>query len=265
MKIFNSLLISFCSLLILSGCGKNVLDYGDVEKIGDDVPLIKINYACPYVDDRFVVVKFNDKRVTSRIQNRTPFPGGGYNTRGDVRADYLTIETGNVEVKVTLPFKKDNGLDSLTLYKTTLNIEKGKRYVVHLTDTASLIKSVLTEENFLMPDSGYATYRFINLMPNVPAIDLYYGTSATDHTADRLVAANVKYLEISSYFTLNRFAARTWKIRPAGAALTTATILASYVNVGSLLNQRTYTAYAHGYNGKTTAAQKPYLSFFHIR
>lgn len=265
MKVFSNLLTLFCALLVLSGCGKNVLDYGDVEKITDDMPLIKINYACPYVDDRFVIVKFNDKRVTSRIQNRTPFPGGGYNTRGDVRADYLTIPTGAVEVKVALPFKKDNGLDSLILYKTTINIEQKKRYVVHLTDTASLIKSVLTEENFLKPDSGYATYRFINLMPNVPAIDLYYGTSATVHTADRLVAANIKYLAISDYFTLNRYAARTWKIRPAGAELTTATVLASYTNVGSLLNQRTYTAYAHGYSGKTTAAQKPYLSFFHIR
>ncbi|TCC86512.1 DUF4397 domain-containing protein [Pedobacter hiemivivus] len=265
MKIFKSLLIVLCVALFFSGCTKNVLDYGEVEKITDEQPLIKVNYASSYLDDRFVVIRFNGKRVSPRIQGRTPFPGGGYNTRGDVRADYLTIDVGQVELRVALPFKKDNGLDSLELYKTTLNIERGKRYVAHITDTAAFTKTVLTEENFLKPDSGYATYRFINLMPNVPAIDLYYGISATVHTADRLVAGNIKYLEISNYFILNRYSARTWKIRPAGAALTTATVLASYSNVGSLLNQRTYTVYAMGYSGFTAGTRRPFVSFFHIR
>lgn len=248
----------------MAGCGKNVIDYGDVEKITDQ-PLLKINYASMYSDDRFVVISFNGKRVTSRIQGRTPFPGGGYNTRGDVRADYLTATPGPVEIKVALPYKVDIGMDSVELYKTTVNVEKGKRYVAHLTDTAAFTKTVLTEENFLMPDSGFAVYRFINLMPNVPSIDLYYGTSATDHTADRLVAGNVKYLQTSDYFKLNRFSARTWKIRPAGAALTTATVLASYTSANTLQNQRSYVVYALGYSGITTPARKPYVSFFNIR
>jgi hypothetical protein len=264
MKIYNSLLILLCSVLFFASCGKNTIDYGDVEKITDQ-PLLKINYASMYQDDRFVVISFNGKRVTSRIQGRTPFPGGGYNTRGDVRADYLTATPGPVEIKVALPYKIDIGLDSLELYKTTINVERGKKYVAHITDTAAFTKTVVTEENFLMPDSGYAVYRFINLMPNVPAIDLYYGTSATDHTADRLVAGNIKYLENSDYFRINRYAARTWKIRAAGAALTTATILASYTSANTLQNQRTYMVYALGYSGITTASRRPYVSFFNIR
>lgn len=265
MKIYKYLIIISCALLFFASCDKTVLDYGEVQKLTPETPLIKINYASAYKDDRFVIVKFNGKRVTSRIQNRTPFPGGGYNTRGDVRADYLTIDPGTVKLTVALPFKKDNGLDSLELYSTTLQIEPGKRYVIHIADTAKFTKSVLTEENFLMPDSGFAKYRFINLMPNVPAVDLYYGQSATVHTADSLIAANIGYLKTSDYITLNRASARTWKIRPAGAARTTATILASYTSTSSLLNQRTYTVYAHGYSGMTTATEKPYVSFFHIR
>ncbi|ACU06320.1 DUF4397 domain-containing protein [Pedobacter heparinus] len=265
MKIFRNLLIIFCSLLFLSSCQKTVGDYGDVRKFGDEQPLIKINYASPYKDDRMVIVKFNGRRVTSQIQNRTPFPGGGYNTRGDVRADYLTVDPGQVKVTVAMPFKKDNGLDSLELYNTTINIESGKKYVIHIADTAKFTKSVLTEENFLKPDSGYAVYRFINLMPNVPAVDLYYGQSATDNAADKLVAGNIGYLQISNYITLNRYAGRTWKIRPAGAAVTTATVLANYTSASSLLNQRTYTVYAHGYAGMSSATEKPYVSFFHIR
>jgi hypothetical protein len=261
-----TLLYLICSvLLLITGCEKNLLDYGDIVKVAPEQPLIKLNYASLYADNRQVIVKFNGKRVTSLMYGRTPFPGGGYNTYGDVRADYLTIDPGNVKLTVALPHKVDIGLDSLELYSTNINIERGKRYVAHITDTAAFVKTVLTEESFSKPDSGYATYRFINLMPNVPSIDLYYGQSATSVIADKLVAANISYLKISDYFTLNRASARTWKIRPAGAAVTNATVIANYTSASTLLNQRTYTIYALGYNGITTVPRKPYLSFFHIR
>ncbi len=265
MKKYTFLYLICLTLLFLSACEKNVIDYGDIVKVGPEVPLIKLNYASLYSDNRFAVIKLNGKRVTSLIQGRTPFPGGGYNTYGDVRADYLTLEPGDVKLTVALPFKVDIGLDSLELYSTTLKIEKGKKYVAHITDTAAFTKTVLTEETFLKPDSGFASYRFINLMPNVPAIDLYYGQSATIVTADKLVASNISYLKISDYFTINRASARTWKIRPAGAAISNETVIASYTSASTLLNQRTYTIYALGYNGTTTVPRKPYLSFFHIR
>lgn len=261
----STIIILFFSSLMFISCEKNMIDYGDVIKVGEDQPIIKINYASPYKDDKFVIVRFNGKRVTSKIQNRTPFPGGGYNTRGDVRADYLTIDPGIVRISIAVPFKIENGMDSVELYAANVNIGKGKRYVIHFADTAANTKSVLTEENFLMPDSGYATYRFVNLMPNVPAVDLYYGQSATVHTQDVLVSPNVAYLTAGAYFTINRYSARTWKIRRAGDPVTAATVLANYTSASALLNQRTYTVYAHGYAGLTSATEKPYVSFFHIR
>eukprot|EP01133_Synstelium_polycarpum_P004657 gene4657-5442_t len=265
MKRFIVLSIIGILFLFAAACKKNVINYGDIQKVTDDQPLIKLNYASLYANNRQVVLKFNGKRVTSLIYGRTPFPGGGYNTYGDVRADYLTIDPGTIRLSVALPYKVDIGLDSLELYSTNLNIESGKKYVAHITDTAQFVKTVLTEENFLKPDSGYATYRFINLMPNVPSIDLYYGQSATSVVADKLVAANINYLKISNYFTLNRASARTWKIRAAGAPVTNETVIANYTSASTLLNQRTYTIYALGYNGITTVPRKPYLSFFHIR
>lgn len=265
MKRYTFLYIICSVILLIAGCEKNLIDYGDIVKVTPEQPLLKINYASLYADNRSVIVKFNGKRVTSPIQGRTPFPGGGLNTYGDLRADYLTVDPGNVKLTVALPYKVDIGLDSLELYSTNINIEKGKKYVAHITDTAEFVKTVLTEENFAKPDSGYATYRFINLMPNVPAVDLYYGQSTTSVLQDKLLASNIKYLEISGYMTLNRASARTWKIRPAGAAVTNATVMASYTSASSLLNQRTYTIYALGYNGITTSVRKPYLSLFHVR
>jgi hypothetical protein len=137
--------------------------------------------------------------------------------------------------------------------------------VAHITDTAATTQTFLTEESFVRPDTALARYRFVNLMPNVPAVDLYYGVSATDQSLDTLIVGNVSYLSVSNEIKLKSAQAKTWKIRPAGAAISAANILGSYTSSSTFLNQRVYTIFASGYAGKTTTVQKPYVSFFLIR
>lgn len=262
--------ITFVALaLFFLGCDKNVLDYGDVEKLSGDQALLKINYVSAYKSNPRVVLKLNDTRVSSVITARTPFPGGGYNTGGGSQPDFLIVNPGAVKLTVAVPFKVDNGTDSLVLYNTTLQLAGGERYVAHVTDTAANTKTIITQEDFKLPDSGYCAYRFINLMPDVPAVDLYYGTSATVHTADTLLASNVNYLSITNKFIVRFGQSRTWKIRRAGAALTSATILASYTSASTFSNSRVYNIMASGYGmfptTPTTETRRPYLSFFLIR
>lgn len=251
------------------GCDKNVLDYGDVEKLTDGQALLKVNYVSYYKSNPSVVIKFNDKRVSSVITSRTPFPGGGYNTGGGSQPDFMIVNPGALKLTIAVPFKKDTGLDSLVLYNTTLQIAAGGRYVVHITDTATNTKTFVTEEDFKMPDSGFCAYRFTNLMPDVPAVDLYYGSSATVHTADTLLAGNVSYLSMTNQFKVRFGQSRTWKIRRAGAALTTATILASYTSASTFTNSRVYNIMASGYGAypttPTTETRRPFVSFFLIR
>ncbi|WP_234991287.1 DUF4397 domain-containing protein [Sphingobacterium psychroaquaticum] len=248
-------------------CDKPIQDFGEVDFMSANDVIVKINMASVYPDDRYMYVKFNDSRITSLIRAREPFPGGGYNTRGDSRPDFLKYTAGTVNVKVALPHKVDRGLDSLILYESNLTFEAGKRYTLHIADTAASTKLILNEEDLSRPDSTFARYRFTNLMPNVPAIDLYYGAVAgtAEPTQDSLVAKNIKYLETSDYFQLNRITSRTWKIRPAGAPVTNASVLASYSNAGALLDRRAYTIYALGYQGFTTTIMRPYVSFFLVR
>lgn len=261
-RYFFGVLVAF----IFLACEEQGFDYGDLTKFDNTKALVKINYASAYPNDPLVAIKFNGARVTPLIQGRTPYPGGGYNTLGPSWPDYLMVEPGDLQVDVILPKAKDDGTDSLTLYTTNVRVEGGMPYTLHITDTAVLTKSVLIPEVFQMPDSGYARYRFVNLMPNVPAVDLYYGQNATSVVGERLIAANIKYLEISDYFTINRASTRTWKIRPAGAdASTTATVLANYTGSGSLLNQREYTIFAMGYQENTLASGRPYVSFLLVR
>jgi hypothetical protein len=264
MKIFSAL--SVCVLLtVIVSCSKNVIDYGETEKLTADQALLKINYVSAYANNRSVYFKINDKRISYAMTARTPFPGGGYNTGGGSAPDFLAVSPGSLKLSVVLPHKIDNGTDSVELYSTNLQIAAGKNYVAHITDTAATTKTYLTEESLVRPDTALARYRFVNLMPNVSAVDLYYGTSATDQTKDTLIAGSVSYLNISNEIKLKSAQAKTWKIRAAGAAVTTASILASYTSSSTFLNQRVYTIFASGYSGKTTTVQRPYVSFFLIR
>lgn len=234
-----------------------------VELVDDTKALVKFNYASQYSNNRSVFIKVNDQRVSTLITGRTPFPGGGYNTGGASTGDYLSFPAGDLKVAIVLPHKVDNGLDSLILFSTNVNVAGGKKYVLHITDTLTTTKTLLTEENFTRPDTATARYRLVNLMPNVPAIDLWYGSAAAtaaDQSGDSLVVSNAAYLTITPEFTMHAGVAKYWKIRPAGAAKISSTILAFYTSTSSVINQRVYTAFASGYSGKTNT-QKPYISF----
>jgi len=263
-SIIAACIVAFIAIIV--GCSKVVLDYGDIQLLDSNQAVIKINYVSQYSNNRSVYFKVNDKRVSGLLTARTPFPGGGYNTGGGNTADFLQVPAGSLQLAVGLPHKVDNGTDSLILYSTTLNLTAGKYYSVHISDTAAATKSLLTEENLVRPDTGFARFHFVNLMANVPAIDLYYGTATgSDQSTDSLLVGNVAFMANSNDFLLRiNGANKTWKIRPAGAAKTSATVLASYVTTSVPTNQRVFTAFASGYSGKTNT-QKPYISFFLVK
>ena len=250
---------------VLTSCGKKATEYGDITLIGSDKALIKFNYECMYSDSRSVFIKVNGVRASNLITNRTPYPGGGYNTNGLNYPDFLVEDPGAKEISVILPHKIDNGTDSIELYKTTVQLEAGKKYSFNIADVSPNTKSVLVNEDFTLPAIGYTRLHFVNLMPNVPAIDLYYGTATTtDQSSDSLVVANVPYMGVSPDFTMHTVS-KTWKIRAAGAAKTSATVIASYTSSSTVASQRVLTAFATGYSGLTTSAQKPYIAFFLVR
>lgn len=273
-------IIAICTMVVVSavivGCVKNVLNYGDIKKLDDTQALLKINYASQYANNRTVFFKINGQRVSYLVTGRTPFPGGGYNTGGANSADFMQVPAGDVKFAVGLPRKVDNGTDSLELYSTTVQLTGGKIYVLHVTDTAATTKSLLTEQNFTLPDSTIARFNFINLMPNVPAIDLYYGSAAvtaTDQSTDSLLVGNVAYMQASREFTirynglLNGVTTnKIFKIRPAGAPTNATSLLATYTSASVPANQRVFYAFASGYSGKVSpSTQRPYISFTLIR
>lgn len=223
---------------------------------------LKVNIASIYKSNPLMRIKINDQIVSSSITARTPYPGGGYNTNGNSLGSYLSVPPGKVKVSIMIPFISDSlkrNQDSILLYSAEVNLTQGKYYSLHISDTAAQTKSVLFEESLVVPNDTLPYFKFVNLMPNVPAIDLYFGTT--------VVAQNIKYLESSSEFTVDINSTSTaWSIRPAGS-LPTATAIATYTSASTLTRNRKYTAFAMGYSGLAgaTEVRRPFVAFYLVK
>jgi hypothetical protein len=240
------------SMLIVGGCEKNEIKYGEFDVVSPEQALVKFNFVSSYFTNPQINISIDGNRVSNPITSRTPFPGGGLNTGGGSTADYLALTPGAHTIKIAVP-QKGTGVDSLKLYEAPITIEGGKAQTIHITDTAGNTQMVMFTDDRTRPDSGVIRYRFVNLMPNQAALDLYYGTT--------VVAANVQYKEGKEFTMSVPATSLAWAIRPAGAA-PASTAIVSYTSASSITNRRVYTVFALGYSGLVSPdARRPFLSF----
>jgi Domain of unknown function (DUF4397) len=250
-KLIKNILLG--SILIGAGSCTKKVDYNaDRTFVTVNNALLKINYLSAYANNPSVQLSINGQRVSGLIAGRTPFPGGGYNTNGSNFPDYLAVDPGANTLTVAIP-KKNTNVDSVVLFTTLLTLTANKNYTVHVTDTLTNTKALSVEDNLTLPDGNTAKYRFINMMPNAPFVDLYYNTT--------LVASKIPYMGSSPYFSYPvQTVAGTWSIRETGT-LPTSTAMATYSSLNTSANLRVYTAFASGYKGATATNTKPYISF----
>jgi hypothetical protein len=254
-KIFQTSYIFLAAALVLSGCRKETDWTAQPTSVPNAAAFIKFNFATSYAANPDVQLELNKERVSGLIKSRTPFPGGGYNTNGSNFPDYIAVNPGSVLLGAGIPFK-GSATDSIVLLSQSVTLSANKYYTAHITDTATKIKVALYEDDMTPADPGFSKFRFVNLMPDVPAIDLYYGST--------LVASNISYLGASPYFTVDipnsTTPAQAWNTRATGTG-PSGTILATYTSANTAINRRVYTAFAMGYRLATDAVRKPYISF----
>lgn len=260
-KIFS--IIAFVSFAFF-GCNKGQENiFSEYTIVDPNLSFFKVNYNVAYYNNPFVQLKINGVRVSgTNIQTRYPFPGGGFNTLGGSTGDYLPIQSGNNEISLSIP-KKGTSIDSVEVFKTTISTAAGKKYSLHVADTL-VRKSLIVDEEVSLPAEGIVRYRFVNLMPNVAAIDLYIGSIK--------VVSNIPFMGISDPFTLpitQTNVSTIWAIRAAGTPATS-TAIATYNSASTLLGQRVYTVFATGYNGYPTTGsnldpRRPFVSFYYVR
>jgi hypothetical protein len=221
---------------------------------------LKINLAFAYtVDYATLLIKVNGTAVSNSLQTRTPFPGGGFNTRGSNFALYLSVPQGTNAVSVVIP-KVGTTTDSVVLFTGNVTLPDSNPYTLHIADTAANTKSVLVKNEIGKVDSGFCRFRFIHLIPNVASVDLYLN--------DVKIRSAVPYAQVTDTFSVRTGVnapgytsggVTTWAIRPAGAAATS-TALASYPSASTLQSEMVLTIFSMGYSG-STGTRLPFLAF----
>jgi hypothetical protein len=250
------------ALFALASCTKNTgVTNQPYDTYGTpaDKGQLKVNLAFAYnIDYANLRIKLNGAYVSSLLQSRTPFPGGGYNTRGSNFALYMAVPLGSNAVSVVMP-KFGTNTDSIVLYNTTITIPDNSPYTLHIADTAASTKSVLVKNNIAGIPENFCRFNFVNLIPNVPAVDLYLNGV--------LMKSNVAYLASTGPMDIQigasapgfvSGATTTWAVRPAGAASTT-TAIASYASSNGLQNMLALTGFCMGYSG-ATGTRLPYFA-----
>lgn len=222
---------------------------------------LKVIYASAYVIRDSVQIKINDVRVSNTFIGNstanlpTPFPGGGLNTGGDARPFYLSVRPGDTKIFVSVP-KRSSSVDSIIRFSGQATLAAGRYYSAYLTDTMVNSRLVLTEDNLSPVDTGISRFKFVNLVPNVAAVDVYFDSV--------LVASNIAYGAVSPEFNLVRGTVGQWELRVAGALATTPSFVRypTGTTVSTIPNQRIMTVFAKGYNGGTLA-RTPVISLLY--
>lgn len=239
-------------LLGISSCEKNELNLSS-PLANDNAAYLKILWVSPSFNTQGVQVKIDDTRVsnllglgfTSTTQYAMPFPGGGLNTGGNNKSDYLLVNAGELDVNISVPNKGTN-TDSIVVHKTTFTAEKGKYYSITVCDSFPTATSFLLPDDVNYADSGFNYLRFINTIPNVGA-NLDFVVTNTAGT-DIVLATNIPYKGSSGFVKIPWISGtNTFKLRKTG---TTAAYGTTYPT-SSLTNKRSYTVAARGYNNGT--------------
>jgi hypothetical protein len=248
-------------LICCMGCEKKSERVADFAPPASDQAFLKVNYASPYRNNPSVQLKINDVRVSNPFTYAYPFPGGGLNTGGSSDPTYFGVAPGAVKISISIP-KFNSNADSVALYSGTANLEAKKYYTFHIADTGANTQGILMTESFSAPAADASIYKFVNLMPNLPALDLYFGTS--------LVASNIPYKGSSGTFMLLRSTTPAqWAIRPAGAS-STSTPITTYTTgtaTYSVPYQRQLTVFARGYSTITSSTdpRRGQISLYYVR
>ncbi len=264
MKIYSFLtLTAIAALAAVTGCKKEAEKSPiDVNYSGSNGASLKVIYTSPYFKRDSVHIKINDARVSNTFLSPTtsntpiPFPGGGLNTGGSNFPDYFLLAPGDTKIAVAIPKLRTNE-DSIVKFTGNVTLDAGKKYSAFIADTAANSRIVLVPESGVAPaDSTVSVFKFVNLIPNQPAIDLYF--------KNVLVSGNIAYGAYSPEFTLPSDSTGQWAIRIAGAAPASAAIVTYPTGTTNqtIPKRRIMTVFCKGYTG-AAAPRLPVISLIY--
>lgn len=136
--------------------------------------------------------------------------------------DYAIIPGGTVRVAGVLN-RLTGQTAADTVISTSLTLENGKRYSVIAGDTIPNQRFFAFEDNFVTPDTGNYTVRFVNMAANlgtgVNGYDVY------SRRRQATISSGVRYRDAGGWIEGVITTVDTLEIRPTGTPITTAPLL----------------------------------------
>jgi hypothetical protein len=252
MKRFAAILLTLsAAVLIMNSCEKNSFKVRE-STYPENQALVKVGLFTAYNTLSPIRVQINGETVSNELLYPISFPGGGLNMNGSLNSDYLMVTPGNAKVELYI-MNQGTPKPLSKLFEGNVPLEANKRYTLFLADTAQNMAAFAVNDDTPQPDSGFARLKFVHVMPNIPKLDLYKGSSIATAT---LIANDVAYKGVSDYVNVP-FGNDSFYIRHADSPATSTPIVRRIFN---LSNQRIYTMLARGYNGITTGNRAAHLS-----
>jgi Domain of unknown function (DUF4397) len=245
--LYNSLL----GLTLLTACKKNQVS--TIENTPITGAQVKFGYWVAKAINPATQIKIDGQRLSYNLTYAVSFPGGGANQGGSNTNDYLDVPVSIKNLSLSTPNVGTNN-DSIVIYTGPLGLAAGQKYSLMFTDSSNVTATLLNDnwDAFIPANNTTSVLRFFNGMPNVPAVDVYFGTSTTP------VFTNIAYKAASTTYALIPLGTTNIVLRPAGA-LPTSTPIVTYG--AAIAGGRVYTAIGRGYNGITgTDIRRPLVS-----
>ena len=237
----NNFLYGFAIVLLLGSCDKNTFRVADRTGV-EGKALVKIGVFNMTIAARNVLIYNNGNLVSGPIAAPYPYPGGGLNANGPTATgDYFAVDPGPNKYEM-YTFNPGTSNTIAKVLETTQTLEAGNKYTLYTTDTAANAVYVLAPDNGIAPDSGKATMRFVNLIPDSDAaggLDFYQGNT--------LLKAGLKYKEFTDFIDVPATLIDTFSVRLAGSAPGPALTSRAYYRLTNNTNQRIYSFVARGY------------------
>ncbi len=193
----------------------------------------------------------NGIRVTSSLTFPISFPGGGFNMGGSSNADYLTMKPGANKIEFYTPYAGTD-IPLSKFLETTQTVEAGKKYTIFFADTAANATAFTVSDDTNTPDSGFARVKFVNVLPNGGAVDLFKGPTAAAAT---LLIANINYKAASDYVNIQA-GVDSFFIRTVNQPTSVPIARRGF----TFSNQRIYTILGRGYIGGSGTNRIPNVS-----
>jgi len=250
---YKILIATFCLGVAFYSCEKAPLR-STITFLPTDKAFVRIALFSP--NTPAVMIKANDVKLNG---NNT-FGNGGFFPAITTFPDYSAVDAGST-IKLSLANSGTQN-DSVVLFNSKLNLEKGKFYSVTLADTGINRTAFSIQDQFLPPVDSFLSVRLINAMVgSTLTLIRVDSTNATDFVRDTLVR-NIPFQGTSGFIAVKTFTLRAFiRIRIVssinGRSYGTPQIPPQSLATGS---RRSITYYAFGFENGTIAPFLPALS-----